>query len=81
MIYVAQVDGLVTSLGGNGPAWTLVAILLALCWLLIRMLLAEKDKRIEDAVKNRDELAAPMKSIGESLERVEKKIRIAKGEE
>lgn len=77
----AQVEGLTQGLSSNGPAWTLVAILLTLCWLLIKMLLSEKDKRIADAEKNRDDLVTPIKTMGESINRMEQKIRIAKGEE
>jgi hypothetical protein len=75
-----QADSLTQGLSGNGPAWSLVAILLSLVWFLIKMLLAEKDKRIEDATKNRDDLVTPIKNQGEALSRIEQKIRVAKGE-
>jgi hypothetical protein len=74
-------DELLKSLGSNGPAWTLVAILLLLSWALIKMLLSEKDKRIADAVKNRDDLVQPIGFIKDSLELIEKKIKISKGED
>lgn len=77
----AQVETLTQGLNGNGPAWTLVAILLSLVWLLLKMLLAEKDKRLDDAIKNRDDIVTNLKSQGEALTRIEQKVRIAKGEQ
>lgn len=67
-------DGLTSS----GPAWTLVAILLTLCWLLIKMLLTEKDKRIDDANKNKEDIVQPINNISKTLERIEEKTLVAK---
>lgn len=72
-------ESLLNSLGSNGPAWTLVAVLIILAWTLIKMLLAEKDKRIEDANKYRDELVRPIEDLGKTLERLEEKTLVAKG--
>lgn len=66
------------SLTASGPAWTLVAILLTLSWLLIKMLLTEKDKRIEDAKKTQDDIVLPIKNMGDTLERIEQKTLVAK---
>lgn len=71
-------EALTNSLGGNGPAWTLVAILIVLCWTLIKMLLTEKDKRIDDANKNKEDLVQPINNISKTLERIEEKTLIAK---
>jgi hypothetical protein len=43
-----------------------------------KLLLAEKDKRIDDAVKTRDNLAEPMRQLNESVARMEAKIIVAK---
>lgn len=72
-------EALLSSLGESGPAWTLVAILIVLAWTLIKMLLAEKDKRIDDANKYRDSLAQPVADIGATLRRIEDKTIAAKG--
>lgn len=74
-------EPLLNNLGSNGPVWSLVAILLGLIWVLIKLLLAEKDKRIQDAKDNRDSLAQPLSYIRDSLDLIQKKIRISKGEE
>jgi|GEM_PF-4944575 len=72
-------DELFKSLGANGPAWTLVAILIGLCWTLIKMLLTEKDKRIDDANRYQTDLVKPLNDVGKTLERIEDKTLIAKG--
>lgn len=71
-------EALTNSLGNNGPAWTLVAILIILCWTLIKMLLVEKDKRIDDANKNKEDLVQPINNISKTLERIEEKTLVAK---
>lgn len=43
-----------------------------------KLLLQEKDKRVNDAVKVRDDIAQPIKEIKESIERMEGKIVISK---
>lgn len=74
-------EALLNSLGSNGPSWALNGIFIMLIWTLIKLLLGEKDKRIADATKNRDDLAEPMKYIRDSLDLIQQKIRISKGEE
>jgi hypothetical protein len=80
MMFFGQVESLTQGLAGNGPAWTLVAILIALSWTLIKLLLAEKDKRIQDAKDNQNNLVAPVNKMSEAIERLEQKVRVAKGE-
>lgn len=72
-------ETLLNSLAEGGPAWALVAILIILSWTLIKMLLTEKDKRIEDANKTKDDLVTPIQNIGKTLERIEEKTVVAKG--
>lgn len=43
-----------------------------------KLLLAEKDKRIDDAAKTRDNIAQPLKEMNESLARMEAKIIVSK---
>ncbi len=69
----------VSGLSQSGPVWTLVGILLTLVWILIKMLLTEKDKRISDAVTNQNNLVQPLADIGKTLERIEDKTIVAKG--
>jgi hypothetical protein len=69
----------VSGLGGSGPVWSLVGILLGLVWVLIKMLLAEKDKRIADATNNLQNIVQPIADIGKTLERIEDKTLVAKG--
>lgn len=72
-------EPLLNSLGNNGPAWTLVAVLILLAWTLIKMLLTEKDKRIDDANKYQNDLVKPIGELGKTLERIEEKTLVAKG--
>lgn len=72
-------DSLLTSIGAGGPVWALVALLVFLCWTLIKMLLTEKDKRIDDATKTQNEIVKPIGDISKTLERIEEKTLIAKG--
>lgn len=74
-------DPLLNNLSAQGGVLgTLVAILLGLCFLLVKLLLAEKDKRIEDANGYRDNIAEPLRRVADSQERIEGKILVAKGE-
>lgn len=57
----------------------LVIALLALVY-VFKLLLGEKDKRIQDATQVRDTIARPMAEIRESLEFIERKIKVSKGE-
>jgi hypothetical protein len=61
-------DALIQSLSAQGGILgTLLAISIILVGILGRLLLAEKDKRIQDAVKNRDEIVEPLKSLSGSV--------------
>lgn len=71
-------EALINVLSDSGPVWTLVGILVGLLWILIKLLLSEKDKRIADAIKNRDDLVQPLKNIGDSLDLIKEKIRISR---
>lgn len=69
---------LISKLADNGVVATLLAISLLVNWNLAKMLLAEKDKRIDGAEKVRNELIAPIGFIKESLDLIQEKIRISK---
>jgi peptidoglycan hydrolase CwlO-like protein len=66
------------SLAERGVLGVLLAIAFTAVFFLFKMLLAEKDKRIEDATKVRDDLAEPIKSIKENIEKIQEKIIISK---
>lgn len=55
----------------------LVITLLALAW-AVKMLLAEKDKRIAAAEKVRDDIAEPLKNIQKTQDLIYSKIAISK---
>lgn len=62
----------------GGLLGTLLAIsLIALGW-SVRMLLAEKDKRITDALATRDNLVEPIGFIKDSLSLIQQKVQISK---
>lgn len=62
----------------GGILGTLLAIsLLAIVW-LTKMLLAEKDKRIEEAIKTRDTVIEPISYIKDSLSIIKDKILVSK---
>lgn len=65
-------------LAKNGLLALLLAISMSLNFFLGKLLLYEKDKRIAEAEKVRDELVRPMGFIKESLELIEKKVEISK---
>lgn len=74
-------DVLVSELSNQGgPLAIMLAITLTALFTVVKLLLAEKDKRIEDATKVTSNIALPMQSIKESIERVERKILVSKGE-
>ena len=76
-----MVETLLNNLSAQGGVLgTMVAILLGLCFLLVKLLLSEKDKRIADANSYRDNMAEPLRRVAESQERIEGKILVAKGE-
>lgn len=72
-------DGLVTSLGQNyGVLGLLLAISLSLNFWLLKMLLTEKDKRIEEASKVTENIAQPLKLLQQSVDLQTAKIQEAK---
>lgn len=74
-------DGLLTNLGQNyGIVGLVLAISLSLNFWLLKMLLTEKDKRIQAAESVTTGLTTPIAYIKDSLELIQQKIRISKGE-
>jgi len=71
-------DGMLSELGKQGLLGLLLAISLSMNFVLGRLLLREKDKRVEDANKYQDNLVAPVTDIGRTLERIERKTIVAK---
>lgn len=65
-------------IGQNPVLGALVVILIIGFVACARLLLAEKDKRISDAEKTRDNIGEPLRQIKESIERMEGKIVISK---
>lgn len=65
-------------LGDTPIERVIIAILVVGFVAVSRLLLGEKDKRVTDAVKVRDDIAQPIKEIKESIERMEGKIVISK---
>ncbi len=77
-----MVDPLLNKLADQGGILgTLCAILLIALFYLAKLLLAEKDKRIADANRTQINLVDPLRRTAESIERMEGKIRVAKGEQ
>ena len=50
-----------------------------MCWLLFKLLLNEKDKRIEDALKSKNDIIEPIGYIKDSLNLIKDKILVSKG--
>lgn len=67
-----------TKLADQGILGLLLAISLSSNYFLVKLLLAEKDKRITGAEKTRDDLIAPIGFIKESLDLIREKIQISK---
>lgn len=64
---------------GDDPVKGAIIVILVIGFVSVsRLLLAEKDKRVADAVKVRDDIAEPVKEIRESIQRMEGKIVISK---
>lgn len=66
-------------LAKQGLLALLLAISLSMNFMLGRLLLYEKDKRIEDAIKNRDDIVTPINNLTHSIEIQTRKIEISKG--
>lgn len=62
----------------GGLLGTLLVISLLANFYLLKLLLAEKDKRIEEAGKTRDNLIEPIGFIKDSLSLIKDKILISK---
>ena len=71
-------DALIKSLAENSLLGLLLAISLTVNYWSVRSLIAEKDKRIVGAEKVRDDLAAPLAYIRDSLDLLQQKVRISK---
>lgn len=69
-----------TEVAKQGLLGVLLVISLVVNFYLGRMVLREKDKRIQEAEKVRDDIAQPMSYIKDSLDLIERKVRISKGE-
>lgn len=65
-------------LAEQGIAYLLLAISLSLNYLFVKIILAEKDKRIDDALKVRDEIIQPINFINDSLKLIDSKITLSK---
>lgn len=64
----------------NGLLGLLLAISLLAIWFLLKLLLNEKDKRLEDAKAVTTGITTPMAYIKDSLDLIQSKIKISKGE-
>jgi hypothetical protein len=73
------VESGLSSLMKEGVLGIMLAIALVLVFILGKLLLTEKDKRIEDAGKYQTDLVKPIADMGKTLERIEEKTLVAKG--
>lgn len=72
-------DALVTNLGQNyGILGLLLAITLLALFTCVKLLLSEKDKRIQDALSTKNTIVDAIDRQGQTLERIEYKIRAVK---
>jgi hypothetical protein len=69
---------LLSKLAENGLLGLLLAISLSANLMLVKMILAEKDKRIATSEKTVDEVAQPLKNIQLTQELIYEKIKISK---
>lgn len=75
-----MVEPLLNSLSAQGGLLgTLLALAIVIIGLLGRLLLREKDKRIEDANKYRDDLVEPINKQGKAFEELSRQIEIRNG--
>lgn len=73
-------EPLLNSLSAQGGLLgTLLALAIVIIGLLGRLLLREKDKRIEDANKYRDDLVEPINKQGKAFEELSRQIEIRNG--
>lgn len=72
-------DAAFQALIGDDPAKGAIIVILIIGFVAAsRLVLTEKDKRIDDAIKVRDDVAEPLRQINESIARMEGKIVISK---
>lgn len=69
---------LIGELSRQGLLGLLLAIALTCVFILLRLLLAEKDKRIADANAVKDNISAPLLYMRDSIDLLQKKIEISK---
>ena len=62
----------------DGVVGIILALTLIALFTVVRMLLIEKDKRIEDAKQVRDTIASPLEHIKDSLDLIQQKVTISK---
>lgn len=70
-----------SQLAQQGLLGLLLALSLFANFLLLKMILAEKDKQIEAAHKVQNEIAAPLANIKDSIDLLQQKVRISKAAE
>jgi hypothetical protein len=71
------VDPFLTSLAQQGGLLgTLLSLAIVIIGIVSRLLLKEKDKRIEDANKYRDDLVEPIQKQGKAFEELAHQIQI-----
>lgn len=63
----------------EGILGLLLAAALVVIGILFKLLLYEKDKRIEDALKTKQDVIEPLGNIKDSLTLIKEKILISKG--
>lgn len=71
-------DALISLLSNQGPFALLLAISLTMNFFLLKMLLNEKDKRIQEAKAVTDNIAMPLKLMQQSIDLQTAKIEEAK---
>lgn len=69
---------LLTKLAGQSLLGLLLAISLTANYFLVKMILAEKDKRIVGAEKVRDDISTPLQNIQKTQDLIYDKIKISK---
>lgn len=71
---------LLNKLSDQGILGLLLAISLLANWLLLKLLLNEKDKRIDDAKAVTIGITTPLAFIKDSLGLIQEKVKVSKGE-
>lgn len=72
-------DPFLSSLSAQGGLLgTLLALSIIIAGIALRLLLREKDKRIEDATKYRTDLVEPIEKQGRAFEELARQIRMGK---